>query len=71
LIKLTVASQVKQTLANLKGIQGTLGIYSVKSQDEETKTVFNEAINTINGIVEDLEKRIQTLEFEEPQYEGN
>jgi len=68
---LTVASQVKQTLANLKGIQGTLGIYSVKSQDEETKTVFNEAINTINGIVEDLEKRIQTLEFEEPQYEGN
>ncbi|AUG56946.1 MAG TPA: DUF1657 domain-containing protein [Ruminiclostridium sp.] len=68
---MTVASQVKQTLANLKGIQGTLGIYSVKSQDEETKTVFNEAINTINGIVEDLEKRIQTLEFEEPQYEGN
>lgn len=68
---MTVASQVKQTLANLKGIQGTLGIYSVKSQDEETKTVFNEAINTINCIVEDLEKRIQTLEFEEPQYEGN
>ncbi len=68
---MTVASQVKQTLASLKGIQGTLGIYSDKSQDEETKTVFNEAINTVNGIVEDLEKRIQTLEFEEFQYEGN
>lgn len=68
---MTVASQVKQTLASLKGIQGTLGIYSVKSQDEETKTVFNEALNTINDIVKDMEKRLQTLEFEEPQYEGN
>jgi phosphoglycolate phosphatase-like HAD superfamily hydrolase len=71
LIKLTVASQVKQTLASLKGIQGTLGIYSNKSQDEETKNVFNEALSNVNDIIKDMEKRLQALEFEEFQYKGN
>jgi hypothetical protein len=68
---LTVASQVKETLASLKGIQGTLGIYSIKSQDEETKNLFNGALSTVEDIVKDMEKRLQTLEFEEPQYRGN
>ncbi|MDQ2086830.1 DUF1657 domain-containing protein [Herbivorax sp. ANBcel31] len=68
---MTVASQVKQTLANLKGIQGTLGIYSNQLQDEETKGVFNEALSVTDDVVKDVEKRLQTLEFEEPQYKGN
>lgn len=68
---MTVASQVKQTLANLKGIQGTLRIYSTQSQDEETKDVFKEALNTVGDIVKDMEARLQTIEFEEPQYKGN
>lgn len=34
---MTVASQVKQTLAGLKGVQGTLRIYSAQSQDDESK----------------------------------
>lgn len=68
---MTVASQVKQTLASMKGIQGTLRIYSSQTKDDETKTVFNEAIETTRMIINDLEKRIQVLEFEEPQYKGN
>lgn len=68
---MTVASQVKQTLAGLKGVQGTLRVYSSQTQDEETRIVFNEAIEVTKDIINDLEKRIQVLEFKEPQYKGN
>lgn len=68
---MTVASQVKQTLASLKGIQGTLRIYTTQTQDEETKTVFNDALDVTSGIINDLEERVQVLEFQEPQYKGN
>lgn len=70
-LKMTVASQVKQTLAGLNGVQGTLRIYSAQTQDSETKIVFNEALEVTKEIINDLEKRIQVLEFQEPQYKGN
>ena len=68
---MTVASQVKQALAGLKGVQGTLEIYSTQTRDEETRSVFSEALETTEGIINDLEKRVQALEFQEPQYKGN
>ena len=68
---MTVGSQVKQTLASLKGARGTLRVYSTQTRDDETKLVFTCAVEEINTIIQDLEKRVQTLEFEEPQYKGN
>ncbi|WP_206811318.1 DUF1657 domain-containing protein [Paradesulfitobacterium ferrireducens] len=68
---MTVASQVKQTLASLKGVQGTLRIYSTQTQDEETVSVFQEALETTSAVINDLEKRLQVLEYQEPQYKGN
>ena len=68
---MTVASQVKQTLAGLKGVQATLRIYSAQIRDKETESVFLEALKTTEEVIQDLEKRIRVLEFEEPQYKGN
>lgn len=67
---MTVASQVKQALATLKGVQGTLRIYATQSRDKETTAVFNVAVETTEEIVKDLEDRVKTLEFKEPQYKG-
>lgn len=67
---MTVSAQVKQTLASLKGVQGTLRIYAAQSKDEETKKVFGWAADTAEQINKDLEDRIKVLEFEEPQYKG-
>jgi len=67
---MTVSSKVKQTLAGLKSVQATLKVYEIQSQDEETKKAYLDAIETTDGIVIDLEGRIQTLEYEEPQYKG-
>jgi hypothetical protein len=67
---MTVASQVKQTLASLRDVQGTLRIYTTQTQDEETVAVYKEALETTEAVINDLEKRVQVLEFQEPQYKG-
>lgn len=65
---MTVASQVKQTLAGMKGVQGTLRVYSAQTRDEESRKAFNEALTVTKEVIIDLEDRISELEFEEPQY---
>ncbi|KPU46001.1 hypothetical protein OXPF_04810 [Oxobacter pfennigii] len=67
---MTVASQLKQTIATLKGVESTLKVYRLQSQDEDTKSAYQEAIDTANEVINDLENRSKTLEFEEPQYKG-
>lgn len=68
---MTVGSQVKQTLASLKGARGTLRVYSTQTKDDETRSKFSEALDVTSQIIDDLENRLKTLEFEEPQYKGN
>jgi hypothetical protein len=68
---MTVGSKVKQTLSNLKGIESTLKIYSVQSRNEEERTVYTQELETVESVIKDIEDRLKTLEFEEPQYKGN
>ncbi len=65
---MTVGSKTKSALANLKGIESTLRVYSIQGQSEEEKKVFEEAAGIMVKVVNDLEARIKTLEYEEPQY---
>ncbi|GIM27613.1 NADH dehydrogenase [Clostridium polyendosporum] len=68
---MTVSSKVKGTLASLKGTQGILRIYSIQEPVIEARSVYKEALKVTDRIINDLEERIKTLEFEEPQYKGN
>jgi hypothetical protein len=67
---MTVSSQVKETVATLKGIESTLKVYAVQTIEQEIKSVFSQAGEDIAGVVNDLEERVGVLEFEEPQYKG-
>ncbi|MGE5558682.1 MAG: DUF1657 domain-containing protein [Bacillota bacterium] len=67
---MTVASQVKQTLASLKGVRGNLRIYAAQSQHKEAVSAYTEAIEITEEVIDALEHRISRLEFEEPQYKG-
>lgn len=67
---MTVYSKLKETLCTLQGINGTLKIYALQSNQQEVKNTFNDAALFINQIAGDLEKRVKELEFEEPQYKG-
>lgn len=68
---MTAISKVKQTLATLKGAEATLRMYSLQERDKEARDAFNTAFEEISKIKIDLEKRVGTMEFEEPQYKGN
>jgi hypothetical protein len=68
---MTAISKVKQTLATLKGAEATIKMYSLQERDKEARSAFNTALSEINKVKADLEKRVGTMEFEEPQYKGN
>ncbi|WP_294362305.1 DUF1657 domain-containing protein [uncultured Clostridium sp.] len=68
---MSAISKVKQTLATLKGAEATLRMYYVQEQNKEAKSIYSDALEEINKITMELDKRIGVMEFEEPQYKGN
>jgi hypothetical protein len=67
---MTVASQVKQSLASLKSIHAGLRELALVSRDEEAQRTFHEAMMMTEEIIADIKNRIGKLEREEPQYHG-
>jgi len=67
---MTISAQVKQTLASLKVVQGTLETFSSSGEKPEAKEILSSNSQKIAIIIKDLEKRLSVLEFEEPQYKG-
>ena len=67
---MTVASDVKQCLASLKGVEASLSNLAERTQDNESKQTIHETMMVISEIVTDLNKRVGELENEEYQYKG-
>lgn len=67
---MTVASQVKQTLAGLKGTQASLEQFALQTQNQQAKQVYTNAASQAQSIVDTLEQRVKQIEEEEPQYKG-
>ncbi|GGH18148.1 DUF1657 domain-containing protein [Paenibacillus segetis] len=67
---MTVANQVKTTLASLKSAQASLETFALSTQNQEAKTLFTNAAEQTQQIVTQVESRVQQLENEEPQYKG-
>jgi len=67
---MTVGSQVKQTLANLKSCQANLETFALQTQNQQAKQLFTSAAQQTKAIVDSLEPRVTQIENEEPQYKG-
>lgn len=67
---MTVASQVKQTLASLKGAQANLETFALNTQNKQAKQLYADAAQQTQAIVTNLQQRVTELENEEPQYKG-
>jgi hypothetical protein len=67
---MTVASQVKQTLASLKGAQANLETFALNTQNKQAKQMYTQAAEQTQSILTNLEQRVTELENEEPQYKG-
>jgi len=67
---MTVASEVKQCLANLKGIEASLSSLALNTRDDETARIIHQAMLEIGKIAADVKMRVGQLEREEFQYKG-
>ncbi|MCL6592560.1 MAG: DUF1657 domain-containing protein [Alicyclobacillus sp.] len=67
---MTVASQVKQTLAGLKSAQASFEQFALQTQNQQAKQLYTDAANQTKTLITTLEQRVQQLEQEEPQYQG-
>lgn len=67
---MTIASSVKQCLANMKGIEAQLSSLALNSMDSDGKEVFHESMLTIASVKKELQSRVLELERLEPQYKS-
>ncbi len=67
---MTVASQVKTALASLKSAQASFEQFALNTQNQEAKTMFTNAAQTTQAVIQQVEGRVQQMENEEPQYKG-
>jgi hypothetical protein len=65
---MTVISNVKQTIATLKGIEAQLSSLALNSQEERAQQTFHEMMLLIEEVKNDLHNRQVEMELEEPQY---
>ncbi|MFK9092836.1 DUF1657 domain-containing protein [Bacillus salipaludis] len=67
---MTIASNVKQCLFTIKGIEAQLSSLALNSLEEEAKVIFHETSLLIGDVKKDLQYRVLELERNEPQYKG-
>ncbi|MNI33660.1 hypothetical protein D3C73_876200 [compost metagenome] len=67
---MTVASDVKTCLASLKSAQASLETFALSTQNQEAKSLFENAAKSTQQVVDQVSNRVQQLESEEPQYKG-
>lgn len=67
---MTVAQQVKTCLSSLKSAQASLESFALNTQNQQAKTLFENAATQTQQIVDQVSARVQELENEEPQYKG-
>lgn len=65
---MTVASQVKQTVAGLKSAQASFETFALQTENEQAKQLYQNAAQQTETLLQGIEPRIQEIEQEEPQY---
>lgn len=65
---MTVVTQVKQTIAGLKGAQASLETFALGTDNQEAKQLYSDAAKQTQAIVDSIEPRLQQIQQEEPQY---
>jgi Protein of unknown function (DUF1657) len=66
--KMTVASNLKTTLAGLKSAQASLETFALDTENQQAKQLYQNAAKQAQSLVDSLSPRLQEIEQEEPQY---
>jgi hypothetical protein len=67
---MTVATQVKQTIAGLKSAQASFEQFALQTENQAAKQLYTTAAEQTQQLVQSVEPRMQEIEQEEPQYKS-
>lgn len=65
---MTVAAQVKQTIAGLKSAQASFETFALGTENQNAKQLYQNAAQQTQTIIDSISPRLQEIEQEEPQY---
>jgi hypothetical protein len=65
---MTVINDVKTTLAGLKSAQASFETFSLGTDNQQAKQLYQDAAKQTQSIVDSIASRVQQIEQEEPQY---
>ncbi|WP_067730104.1 DUF1657 domain-containing protein [Oceanobacillus damuensis] len=65
---MTVAAQVKQTIAGLKSAQASFEQFALQTENKQAKQLYQNAAQQTMAILQTVEPRVTQIEQEEPQY---
>ncbi|WP_141433556.1 DUF1657 domain-containing protein [Bacillus sp. 03113] len=65
---MTVGSQIKQTIAGLKSAQASFETFSLGTENQSAKKIYQDAAKQTQAIIDSIEPRLQQIVQEEPQY---
>jgi hypothetical protein len=65
---MTVINDVKTTLAGLKSAQASFETFSLGTDNEQAKQLYQDAAKQTQNIVDSLTTRMDQIQQEEPQY---
>ena len=65
---MTVINDVKTVLAGLKSAQASFETFSLGTDNQQAKQLYQDAAKQTQSIVDSIASRVQQIEQEEPQY---
>lgn len=65
---MTVISDVKQTMAGLKTVQASFETFALSTENQQAKTLYQDAAQQTQTIIDGFSPRIEQILQEEPQY---
>ncbi|MFE8702024.1 DUF1657 domain-containing protein [Cytobacillus sp. FJAT-54145] len=65
---MTVATQIKQTIAGLKSAQASFETFALGTENQSAKQLYQQAAQQTQSIIDSIEPRLQEIQQEEPQY---
>jgi hypothetical protein len=68
---MTVGTKIQQTIASCESTLANLHTFSLETQDQTAKQMFQNLANQQQRILENLKARLQYVQGEEPQYNQN
>jgi DNA-binding ferritin-like protein len=65
---MTVGTKMQQTIASCESTLANLHSFSLETQDQNAKQMFQNLANQQQQIMDNLKARMQYIESQEPQY---